>query len=448
MQLKDNNNQSVMPNTTAANVSYGNTNVAAKIAELEQAGGGSSVTPQYGINLFSVDNITDNLGVVYAHSGGIETDNLYKCAFVPLEFDAWYLMTGYDWTANGGMHHANIIALAKGTASSFTNLLVADFVSGAQWLADDAFFTHGTNLYLHECPGRFYFKTPKANELDGVTSIGLVINTTWSGTAAQVPTPCNDTLSVVRLKADGSMVGKTAAFFGASITEGTDGGYVKRTAELLQLGHVYNFGSSGANTERIWKIMLGLDDYPEKDYADFDAVIIKPGGNDRYHQAASFGDIEADIPDIGVYDILPTLEGGDDYSYNDNSKTIQSATVSTEKEFFTECFATTFYGYVASCIEYVRYINPNCRIFLQTEPHSVGIYTDFALLCEAIYAIAVKIGVQVIDGGAYAGLGLWNMSYWCKDTGENKIHFNVKGNEMWASYIANELDKKFYETEL
>lgn len=241
------------------------------------------------------------------------------------------------------------------------------------------------------------------------------------------------------------LAGKTVAFFGDSITAGTDGGFVGLVAEKLGLVSAPNFGSSGAATPRLAGIMVGENfrndvsgaDYSEKDYQSFDAVVIQIGTN-----GGVSGSIDNDIPDIGIYDIASYP-----YEYSASGKTISSATLNNAKEFFTKCFANTFYGNVALCIEYVRYINPNCRVFLTTIPHNIG-FANFDTVRNAILNLAAKMGVQVLDAGAYAGLGVWNITDWSKDTGSSKTHFNEKGNEMWAAYLANELDKKFYETEL
>lgn len=435
-QLKDNNGQDYMPNTIANNVSYGNTNVAAKIAELEQGG---SVNP-VGINLFDPATVVSGRGVVYNTSGTIKDDSLYSCVFIPLEYDTFYRMSGYNFEAGGGHTNAHLVALGKGTKSSFGNLLAADLNTGCEWLTLDKVFTHGTNLWIAKAPTEMVFKTPKASEMvDDTTTIGIVINTTFNNV-----TPTNSTLSVVALANDGSGIKRKAVgFFGDSITAGTNGGFVDKVRVKAGLSFAVNYGSSGAASARLASIMLSdsfretQSDLTPKPYEMFDAVVIQIGTN-----GGVSGNIDNDIPDISIYDI-PSYS----YEYSASGKTISSATINNAKEFFTKCFANTFYGNIALCIEYVRYINSNCRVFLTTIPHNIG-FANFDTVRNAILNLAAKMGVQVLDAGAYAGLGVWNITDWSKDTGSSKTHFNEKGNEMWAAYLANELDKKFYETEL
>ena len=64
-----------------------------------------------------------------------------------------------------------------------------------------------------------------------------------------------------------------------------------------------------------------------------------------------------------------------------------------------------------------------------------------------ILALGEKMSVQVIDAQAHAGCGLWNIGYWIGNDpfgSGYKIHPNAIGKELWASYIANELNKQWY----
>ena len=438
MELKDRNNQAVLPNTTAANVSYGSTTVAAKIAELEQGGGGSAPVQQEG-NLFDPATIVSGKGIVGGMGGAINTNANYSCVFVPLQYGCYYRLSGYLSIPAGGTNIANGIALAKGDASSFSNLAISELVSGCDWLEEDEVFLHQNNIYNMPTPDFAIFKTPELSEMvsPAPQQIGIVINVTYNGV-----TPANETLVVEHIPYDASSIRlKRVGFFGDSIVQGTNGGFVGKLKMKVPLMVAKNYGSSGSTSARLAGIMLGENfrndssavNYSEKDYSQYDAVVIQIGTN-----AETLGNIDADIPDMSVDGISSYP-----YAYSASGKTVESATVNNAKEFFTKCFANTYYGNVALCIEYVRYINPNCRIFLTTIPPNIG-HANFGNVREAICALAVKMGVQVIDAGAYAGLGRWNISYWSYDN----THFKAEGNEMWAAYIANELEKKFYETEL
>lgn len=448
-QLKDKDNQSVMPKTTADSVQYdSNTTVAQKIAQLEQGGGQSSGVAHD--NLFSADNIVSGRGIVYNTSGSIQNSTLYKCVFIPLDYDTYYCMSGYNFVAGGGTSGGNNLALAYGSIASFQNLLASQFADGAAWLAQDAVFTHGTNIYKQMVGTTIVFKTPAMSDLaEPSVQLGIVINTTFSGA-----TPTNDTLSVVKamypVEYAGSIKGKNVAFFGDSITQGTDGGFVGLIKNKLGLNIATNYGSSGAATPRLASIMLGNPfresaDVSHKDYMKYQAVVIQIGTN-----GGVSGNINNDIPDIGIYDISSYP-----YEYSASGKTIASATVNEPIEFFTKCFANTYYGNVVLCIEYVRYINPNCRIFLTTIPPDVRVSGTTKTIVNsdnvrtAIMSLAAKMGVQVIDARANAGLSLTNVKFWnLSSDGVTKQHLNAKGNEMWASYIAHELERLWYNTNI
>lgn len=422
-QLKDSNNENIYP-------------------VVESTGGGGSGE---GANIFDPSTAVTGKGVVYNQSGAIQNNNQYSCVFVPLEFDTYYRMSNYYWRENGGTLHANIVALGKGTASSFSNLQATDFVTGAKWLTDNVVnFTIGTNIYLQDAPYRLAFKTPKKSEMSNQsTTIGLVINTTYNGI-----TPVNDILAVQAMPSwmyDGKIKGKNAAFFGDSITwaqnNGSKPGFVPLVGDGLELNKFKNGGQSGATTSGLASNMLHnsfrtTPAISETDYTKFHAVVIQIGTN-----GGVSGDINADIPDIGIYDISSYP-----YSYSASGKTITSATLTAPIDFFTLCFADTFYGNIALCIEWVRYCNPNCRIFLTTIPPSER--GNHEAVRSALINLADKMSVQVIDAQAHAGLGLWNITQWTCDLSSPRTHFNAKGNEMWASYIANELNVQWYESDI
>lgn len=436
-QLKDKDGINFNPNTTAELVAYDTTtNVKEKIEQIEQVSGGVAKP-----NLFDADDIQNGKGVIYYQAGAILSNSHYSCVFIPLAFDTYYCFAGYDWVSKGGTDGANNIALAKGDKTTFSNLTTSDFVDGAEWLATDAAFVHDTNIYKQSAPNAFVFKTPKASDMtDGTLTIGFVINITF-----YAQDPVRDTLKVCEglypVEYSGSIKGKNVAFFGDSITQGTDGGFVDKVATKASLNIADNFGSSGSATNRLADIMLGeafrgSTTYPPKDYNKYQAVVIQIGTN-----GGVSGDINADIPDIGVYDITSYP-----YNYSASGKTITSATLTEPKDFFTECFANTFYGNIALCIEYVRYINPNCRIFLTTIPPSERGNHD--AVRTALINLADKMSVQVIDAQAHAGLGLWNITQWTYDTSGQRTHLNAKGNEMWGSYVAHDLQNEWYLTEL
>ncbi len=452
-QLKNKQGQNVMPNTTAENVEYSSgVSVKQKIQQVEQAasgGGGGSPSGESCIeytNLFDPADIKNNVCVIYSSSGRIGSKEGYGCVFIPLNYGEYYCLSGYNFFNNSGNKQ---IALGKGTKTDFTNLLGTDFVDGAAWLNEDSVFTHSTNIYRASCPDSVVFRCPTQEELaDQTIQVGLVVNVIGkNGTATD--TYVGSDMRVVNAMYPieySGIKGKNAIFFGDSITNSGSGypEFVSLVKAKLGLNICHNYGSSGAATARLASIMLNNNFRGSTsgaiDYKKYQAVIIQIGTN-----GGVSGNIDNDIPDISINDISSYP-----YTYSASGKTISSATLEAPIDFFTECFANTFYGNIALCIEYVHYINPNCRVFLTTIPPNTGGYGSIGSVNAAIKNLAAKMGVQVIDAQANAGLGLWNMSYWCRDAASSsaRTHFNAKGCEMWGSYIAHALEHEWFRTSL
>lgn len=290
------------------------------------------------------------------------------------------------------------------------------------------------------------------------------------------------------------LAGKKICFFGDSITDpfaSTGGypdlviskvgaippkmGYTERVsasvndipADLFD-GTSAIYGISGAHASDVRNMVLGTtvfdspQNYPKhvkvgfegvKDFTQYDAVVIMIGTNSNQNawentSTHELYDMDACIPDICVNDIASYP-----YSYSASGKYISSATLANADEFFTKLFDRyKYYGAVAAAIEYIRWKNPNCRIFLVTIPPNDS-YSDsnevryFTKIRERIISLAEKLSVQVIDAQVHAGCGLWNIGYWIGNDpfgSGHKIHPNAIGKELWASYIANELNKQWY----
>lgn len=320
MQLKDKDNTNVMPNTSADQVSYGSTNVAAALAALEQGGGGgSSASPLAGKKIcFFGDSITDPI------------------------------------SATGG--YTQLVCKKLGSYYGIASGDLNPYQYGTQGGQRNAYGISGTNS------------------------------------------------STVR---------------GMVMSDEDNGRYVF-TSEYYR------------NIYKRW-LDAGFEEY--KDFTQYDAVVIQIGTN----VDTNTDTLDADIPDICVNDISSYP-----YSYSAPGKAISSATIETPMNFFDLCFPNTYYGNLAASIEYIRWKNPNCRIFLVTIPPNDR-FNDtsddhYMNVRNEILALADKLSVQVIDAQVRAGLGLWNIGYWSADG----IHPNTIGKELWASYIANELNKQWY----
>lgn len=228
-------------------------------------------------------------------------------------------------------------------------------------------------------------------------------------------------------------------FANSSAIYGVSGG-TSATVKGMVLGKTI-FDADWMRTRFAQHIAAGYED--AKDFTKFEAVIIMIGTN-----PSQGGDIDADIPDICVTDIESYP-----YSYSAPGKTKSSADLANADEFFSKCFGNTYYGDLAASVEYIRWKNANCRIFLVTIPPNTQYKTAqesnfdnvyYKKVRERIIALADKMSVQVIDAQVRAGLGEWDITHWSGDG----IHPNAIGKELWASYVAHELEKQFYETNL
>lgn len=248
--------------------------------------------------------------------------------------------------------------------------------------------------------------------------------------------------------------GKTVFFFGDSLTSGVSptGSYVPSVKTKAGLAVAQNYGSSGATSSRLVNIVTGEkirtleSSSTTKDYSVADAVCIQIGSNVK-----SMGS-EADIPNITVDDIRSTsgLASVYPYSYSASGKTVSSATLDEPMDFFRKCFGDTNYGNIALCVEYIRWKNPKCRIYLMTIPPNKGTNNQSpTAMFRAVHTLANLLGVEIIETYPYAGCVLDNIDDWTLDqtisgtSTHYRVHFNSTGNDMWSTYIANELKARF-----
>lgn len=212
---------------------------------------------------------------------------------------------------------------------------------------------------------------------------------------------------------------KSIYCFGDSITQGTQGGYTK----YLQMGldaTVQNFGSSGANTSRLYGIVLGKASrntyeptpiYPTKDYTLSDIVTIMIGTNDY-----NYGDV--------YWDSLSTIPSGNVYEHVSDNTT----------DAYFESFPKNFAGNVGACIEYIRWKNPKCKIYLIAPPQRTGTPTMLSRVPH-IKAVADYYAVTFINGTSENGLCAKDISVWSYDD----LHLNTLGNEIFGKYLAKKI---------
>lgn len=410
-------------------------------------------------NLTEICKTYKGRGVVYNTGGEIKVHSDYDCYVLPTMFATYYSFYDYKGLATGAKNIALLVRYGENTRQ----LKMEDFVQNSTWVAEDTFFTKtGTYPYRQDnvtSPTSFSFKIPsKVDFTQEPDEICVVMNCRFSAGnlpetfyIAEGSTPKQSTGErLVQVfgydinndaeeqhTSDDSINGKVVAFFGDSITSGTDDGYVNLVKDKAQLASALNYGSSGAGTARLVDIVTGYNiresgSYSTKDYNTFSAVTIMIGTN-----GGVSGNITNDIPDISISDI-----NSFPYDYTADGKTISSATLQDENDFFKLCFANTFYGNIALCLEYIQWKNPDCRVYLITIPPSDR--GNHIAVRDAMLELGKKMGFHVIDAQTNAGMGMWNITMWSKD----KTHLNYKGNEMLASYLAKELENQFYSSDV
>jgi lysophospholipase L1-like esterase len=212
---------------------------------------------------------------------------------------------------------------------------------------------------------------------------------------------------------------KSIYCFGDSITQGTQGGYTK----YLQMGldaTIQNYGSSGANTNRLYGIVLGKASrngydgttvYPAKDYMFADIVTIMIGTNDF-----NYGD--------PYWDSLSTIPTDNVYAHVADNTT----------DAYFESFPANFAGNVGACIEYIRWKNPKCKIYLIAPPQRTGTPTMLSRV-PFIKAVADYYAVTFINGTSENGLCAKDISVWSYDD----LHLNTLGNEIFGKYLVKKI---------
>ena len=402
-------------------------------------------------NIFSVENKIDNAGVIYYTGGLIKYNTSYQCVNIKLELGKYYYFGNYKWRENGGTVGANNMAFLIDINGAGRQLVSSDIKNDSSWRRESGFTITNNSIYReNQSDGAFVIKTPSPDDLlTTFDNLYLCLNVSYNGVSPindliinEGTAPKEPSISVFGYplssdnNEDNPLSGQIVGFFGDSITAGTEGGYVGKVKDKLSLGQAYNYGSSGADTARLVDIITGLNirggQYAAIDYNQYAAVTIMIGTN-----GGVSGNLNNDTPDISIYDI-----NSFPYQYEAEGKTISSATLNEANDFFKLCFPNTFYGNIALCIEYIRWKNPNCQIFLITIPpnnrgNDISVRTGIFNICD-------KLGVPVIDAQCRAGLARYNLSFFSID----RTHLNVKGNELLASFIANELKRQYYKTDI
>lgn len=213
--------------------------------------------------------------------------------------------------------------------------------------------------------------------------------------------------------------GQKFYYFGDSITEGTQGGYVGYITDILKCVPT-NYGSSGSRagrlvaraTNQLNRQDVGSTIYDgNPDYTGVAAVTIMIGTNDL--AGGVIGSI-ADIPAQSLQSLPFTASGG--------------ATISTPDQYWA-LFPNTFYGNVGLVLEYIKYRNSETLIYLVTPPHASAV--DMSVMADHLKALAKFYSVRFIDAQNEAGLERKQYGKYSYDG----THFNTLGNELWGKYV-------------
>ena len=205
--------------------------------------------------------------------------------------------------------------------------------------------------------------------------------------------------------------------FGDSITQGTEGGYVKHVEGVLRC-EVTNKGSSGARVYRVVDIATRLSafrdpnttvPYAEIDYTQFAGASIMIGTNDS--TSGITGSL-ADIPTDSVFDH-----------------------VGSEVTGYFDLFPNTYYGNLALVIEWIRWKNPLCEIYLISGPRKGSNFAEMDSVVNAVKEIAKHYSLPFINATHESGIThkFWsNYSY-------DLTHMNVTGNKVLGNFIGRRI---------
>lgn len=226
----------------------------------------------------------------------------------------------------------------------------------------------------------------------------------------------------------GKYYNKNIWTFGDSITAGmAEGSWVGYTEKILEC-NLTNKAVSGHSSMSMVAIMTdiqrwGGDLTPSIDYSVIDAITIQIGTNDFMRGEISsipygFGKQLKDMP----------------FEYN-------GVEISTYEEYFAN-FPNNYFGHVGASIEWVKWKNPKCKIYLITEPHNMSEYDDGNGGWKYIYEVRdymMQLGkfysIPVIDAVYEAGLTDRNFADYSYDL----CHLNDRGNKIWGEYIAYQM---------
>lgn len=226
-------------------------------------------------------------------------------------------------------------------------------------------------------------------------------------------------LAPIANKLESRFLNKKVFCFGDSITQGTEGGYVKYLSSTLGCD-LSNFGSSGATAKRLVDIVVAGSGIPRrdtttaewavKDYTQCSAVTLQIGTNDFHSGAIS------DIPTTDLSSYADPLE-------------------------YWALFPSNYVANIALCIEYIKSKNPECEIFLITPPYrnkEGDTPSRMGAVLPFLKAVSEHYSVPLINSMQESGIGFRYMKGGILYSYDG-IHFNELGNKLWGKCIAQKM---------
>ena len=211
--------------------------------------------------------------------------------------------------------------------------------------------------------------------------------------------------------------------FGDSITQGTQGGYIKYLEQAFDT-IVNNYGSSGAKADRMVDIVTagqGLTKrdsstastvWQTKDWSNLDCVTIMIGTN------------ESSGGDKGTISEIPT---DTIYQHLDNPTA------------YFESFPNKMVTNIALCIEYIKWKAPKTEIHLITPPYRYGSVPQKDWLIPHLEAVARYYAVHLIYGTYESGISIKGMRGADNIYSYDDTHFNEHGNEVFGKFVAQKV---------
>lgn len=226
-------------------------------------------------------------------------------------------------------------------------------------------------------------------------------------------------LAPIANKLESRFLSKKVFCFGDSITQGTEGGYVKYLSSTLGCD-LSNFGSSGATAKRLVDIVVAGSGIPRrdttntewavKDYTQCSAITLQIGTNDFHSGAIS------DIPTTDLSSYADPLE-------------------------YWALFPSNYVANIALCIEYIKSKNPECEIFLITPPYrnkEGDTPSRMGAVLPFLKAVSEYYSVPLINSMQESGIGFRYMKGGVLYSYDG-IHFNELGNKLWGKCIAQKM---------